>query len=83
MDLGCPPPVGEVVPDPLLGCVIKVGLGGAVVGVVNFLLTALLSFGSFALAVERSSLATCLVAAAPKFSEPDPCPTIAENNSGM
>jgi hypothetical protein len=61
-------PVGEVVPGPLLGCVIKVGLGRAIVGVVNFLLDALISFGSFALAAEIFSFATCLVAAVPKFS---------------
>jgi hypothetical protein len=45
---------------------------------VGFFLITLLSFGSFALAVERSSLATCLAAMAPKLSEPDPCPAIAE-----
>jgi hypothetical protein len=63
--------------------VIRIELGGAVVGVVDFLLIALLLFGSFALVAERSSLATCLAAAVPEFSKPDPCPTITENNSGM
>jgi hypothetical protein len=53
-------------------------LGGAIAEVVGFFLIVLLSFGSFALAIERSSLATCLAAAAPKLFEPDPCPTIAE-----
>jgi hypothetical protein len=75
--------MGEVVFGPLPGCLIRVRLGGAVVGVVDFLLIALLSFGSFALAAERSSLTTCLAAAAPKLSELDPYPTIAENNSEM
>ncbi len=71
-------PAGEVVLGPLPGCVIKVGLGGAVAEVVSFFLVTLLSFGSFALVAERSSLATCLAAAVPKFFEPDPCPTITE-----
>ncbi len=62
-------PVGEVVPGPLLECVIRVGLRGAVVGVVNFLLDSLFSFGFFALATEMSSLTTCFAAAtAPKLS---------------
>jgi len=61
-------PVGEFIPGPLLGCVIRVGLGGAVVGVVDFLLDTLLSFGSFALAAEIFSFATCLVAAEPRHS---------------
>jgi hypothetical protein len=60
--------VGEVVPGPLLGCVIRAGLGGAVVGVVDFLLDAFLSFSSFALAGEISSLATCLAAVVPRDS---------------
>ncbi len=60
--------VGEVVPDLLLGCVIRVGLGRVVVRVIDFLLNALLSFGSFALAADISSLATCLAVTAPKFS---------------
>jgi hypothetical protein len=63
--------------------VIRVGLRGDVVRVVDFFLVAFLSFGSFALAAKRSSLATCLAAATPRLSEPDPCPTIAENNSEM
>jgi len=71
----------EVVLGPLPRNVIKVGLGGVIMGVVDFLLVALLSFGSFALAAKRSSLATCLATTTPKFTEPDPCPTIVENNS--
>jgi len=80
MDLGCPPPVGEVVLGPLPRNMIKVELGGVVVGVVDFLLIALLSFSSFALVAKRSSLATCLATTAPKLTEPDLCPLIAENN---
>ncbi len=82
MDLGCPPPRG-VVFGPLLGCVIRVGLGGAVTEVVSFFLVTLLSFGSFALVAERSSLATCLAAAMPKFFEPDPCRAVAKVKSEM
>lgn len=57
-------PMGEVVPGLLLECAIRVGLGGAIVGVIGFLLVSFLSFGSFALAAETSSLATWLAAAA-------------------
>jgi hypothetical protein len=56
--------MGEVVPGLLLECAIRVGLGGAIVGVIGFLLVSFLSFGSFALAAETSSLATWLAAAA-------------------
>ncbi len=44
----------------------------------DFFLCALLAFGTFVLAAERSSLATCLATFASKPSEPEPCPTIAE-----
>ncbi len=78
-----PSPAREVVRGPLPGCVIRVGLGGPVAEVVGFFFITLLSFGSFALAVERSSLATCLATMAPKLSKPDPCPAITEIKSEM
>ncbi len=40
--------------------------------VIGFSLVVILSLGSLTLAVKRSSLATCLAVAAPKFSEIDP-----------
>jgi len=73
----------EVVPGPLHGCVIKVGLGGAIAEVVGFFLITLLSFGSFVLVAKRSSLATWLAAMAPKLSEPNPYSTITKVNSEM
>jgi hypothetical protein len=56
-------------------------LGGAVEEVVDLLLAAFFSVGSFALAAEGSSLATCLAAVAPKFFELEPYPTITEKDS--
>ncbi len=65
--------MGAVVPGLLPGSVIRVGLGGADVKVFDLFLGADLSLGSFFLAIEKSSLATCLAAATPRLSEPDPC----------
>jgi hypothetical protein len=79
-------PKGEVFLSPLPGCVIRVGLGGAVVGVLGFLFGALLSFfsfESFTLAADVSSLVTYLVAVAPKHSCSDLCPIIAEKDSEL
>jgi hypothetical protein len=63
---------GGVVPVSLPGGAIRVGMGGAIVKVVDFFLGALLAFGTFVLATERSFLTTCLVAVASKPSEPEP-----------
>ncbi len=73
-------PVGEVVPGLLPRCMIRAGLGGAVAEVVDLLFATFFLLGSLPLAAEESSLATCLTMVAPKFSEPDPCPTIIEND---
>jgi hypothetical protein len=70
-------PVGEVDPGSLPECAIRDGLGGAVVGVmIGFLLASFFPLESFALAVEASSLVTCLAAAALKHPESGLCPTI-------
>jgi hypothetical protein len=73
--LGWPSPWGGGgggVPVPLPGGAIRVGIGGAIVGLVDFLLDALLTFGAFVLASERSSLATCLAAVTSKPFELEP-----------
>jgi len=54
---------------------------GVVAGVVEFLHWVLLSFGAFTLATERSSLSTCLAAAASEVSEPRPWLADAERES--
>jgi len=63
--------VKEVLPGPLPWCTIKIGFGGgAVVGAFGFFLDAFLScfsLGSFVLAVEASSLVSCLATIAPWF----------------
>ncbi len=74
-------PLGRVVPVPLPGCVNKGWMEGVVAGVVKFLRWALLSFGTFALAAERSSLSTCLATAASEVSKPRPWPTDPERKS--
>jgi hypothetical protein len=61
-------PVGEEVPGQLLGHVVRVGLGGAFAGVVDFLLGAFLLSNSLVLAADASSLTTCLAAVTPKLS---------------
>lgn len=76
-------PMGEVVPGLLLECAIRVGLGGAIVGVIGVLLVSFLPFGSFALVVETSSLTTCLAAAALKLTRSGLCPTITDKDSEM
>ncbi len=72
----------EVVPSPLPGRVIRVGLGGVFVGVFDFSLESFLVLGSFALAAELSSHSTCLVTATtPELSWSDLCPIVAEKDS--
>jgi len=63
--------------------VIKAGLGGVAEKVFNLLLDSVLSLGSSSQAAERSSLASRLSAAAPRFFEFGPCPTTTENSSEM
>jgi hypothetical protein len=63
--------------------VIKAGLGRVAEKVFDFLLDLILSLGSFFLVVERSSFATHLSTAAPRFSELGLWPTTTENSFEM
>lgn len=75
--------MGAIVPGPLLGCVIRTRLGGVCEEVTDLLLGSILALGSFSLAVERTSLATSLSAAAPRFSKLVPWAATTEKSSEM
>jgi hypothetical protein len=75
--------VGAVVPGPLLGRVIRAGLGGVVKKVFAFLLDSIISLGSFSPTAKRSSFASRLSAIAPQYSKFGPWPTTTENSSEM
>jgi len=73
--------VGAIVPGPLLGCVIRVRLGGVCEEVTDLLLGSIRVLGSLSLAAERTSLATSLSVATPKFSKLVPWPATTEKSS--
>jgi len=75
--------VGAIIPGPLLGCVIKAGLGGVCEAVTDLLLESVLVPGSLSLAAEKTSLATSLSATVPRFSELVLWPAITKKNSEM
>jgi len=62
---------------------IRAGLGRVAEKVFDLLLDLVLSLGSFSLVAERSSFASRLSAAVPRFFELGPCPTTTKNNSEM
>ncbi len=65
----------------LLGGVIRRGVDGADVRVVGFLLCVCFELDALALAVERSSRATCPTAIACKPSRPNPSPMLVAERS--
>ncbi len=71
-------PAGEEVPSPLPGHVVRIGLGMAFTEVAEIWLGTFLTSSSLTLAVDASSLPTCLAVMHLKLCWPDLCPTLTE-----
>ncbi len=73
--------MGAIVPGPLLGRVIRAGLGGVPLKVFDPLPESVLPFESFPSATESCSLVAYLAAVAPRISELSPWPAASKYNS--